>query len=300
MTTATLKLGGAYPHRHMDGLCRELSQVLADRSAAPPRLDMSELRSLAPANLSLLLASIAERYPQLGPASLAVPSDGSALACLREQTLATLMTEEADHWEEGSTGTITGSLLFSARMEVYPFLGRLAAFLQARAGLGSDAQGAVHFLLFELISNAVQYSGVPRGAAVVELDPANRRLALAVADCGMGVRTSLSRNPAIEVPDDLSALAAAVRPAQTGDPIHGDGMGLSQARWMVEKNGGAFLLRSGDACHERRPEISNREDLPRLFGTVVSARLRCDGPLDYSTIDDTLREPRGIGESLEP
>lgn len=299
MTSSTLKLSGAYRHRHLDNFCDELGQVLADRSSAPPQLDMSGLRSLAPANLSVLLASIAELYPEIGSAALAVPADPSGLGCLQERTLEALMATEVGHWEEHGS-SITGVLLFSAQMEVYQFLGSLSAHLRVHAGLDSEAQGAVYFLLYELIANAVQYSGVERGAVVVELDPATRWLRVGVADCGVGIRRSLSRNPAIDAPDDLSALSAAVRAARTGDPINGDGMGLFQARLMVERNGGGFLLRSGDASHERGPEIENRDGLPRFHGTLVAARLRCDGPLAYSAIDETLREPKGIGESVGP
>jgi len=75
-------------------------------------------------------------------------------------------------------------------------------------------------------------------------------------------------------------------------------MGLFQARLMVEKNGGSFLLRSGDACHERRPQALSREGLPKLYGTVVAAGLCCDGPLAYHLIDETLRRPQGIGEDV--
>ncbi len=111
----------------------------------------------------------------------------------------------------------------------------------------------------------------------------------------MGVRSSLQRNPAIQVAGDLSALVTALLPARTGDPINGAGMGLFQAQWMVKSNGGVLLLRSGDACHERAEAIKNQEGLPAFHGTLVAARLHCDGPLDYGKLDEALRQPEGVG-----
>jgi signal transduction histidine kinase len=298
MNDRALKLSGAYPHRQLDDLCGELGLVHADRASAPRLLDLTDLKSVAPTALSLLLASIAERYSEVGSDSLAVPSDVSALTWLQEEALEKLMQEKAGHWEDrDGKGTILGALVFSPRMDIYQFLSEVAGHLRARAGLDPDALRAVHFLLFELISNAVKYSAAPRGAVVVELNLPDNWLTVAVADWGIGVRASLSRNPAIETPDDLSALTASLMAARTGDPINGAGMGLFQARWMVQNNGGSFLIRSGDARHERTPAIKNRKGLPKLHGTLVAARLRCDGLLDYGKMDEALRQPEGVGDS---
>ncbi len=152
MTTPTLKLSGAYEHQQLDELCQALGSTLADRSSAPPLLDLTDLRSLASANLAIVLASIAERYPGLGPESLAVPTDCSSLSCLGEQALRELMVDESGHWQDRGDGKVIGTLVFSARMDIYRFLGDLMRHLQFGIGLGSDTQRGVYFLLFELVS----------------------------------------------------------------------------------------------------------------------------------------------------
>ncbi|MBI4716745.1 MAG: hypothetical protein HY763_02995 [Planctomycetes bacterium] len=143
------------------------------------------------------------------------------------------------------------------------------------AGLGAANLTSVVTELFgELAMNAVQHSNSEVGAfgCVQFYDFAQGpRFSCAVADGGIGVRASLTRNAALRsrVSYDWDALELAVRErvSGTGDPHRGIGLyGISED---VRQPGRSLLLHSGQGSLEITEELEVAARRTRLFpGTL--------------------------------
>lgn len=142
--------------------------------------------------------------------------------------------------------------------------------------------------IFELGENVIQHSESAGGVAVLRVCPEEQRIALAIADGGIGIRRSLVRNPEFgDIGDDLTAIVKAMGAQATGEAGTGGGMGLFLARCLVRSNGGTFLVRSGEARREEGETLSDSSQLPHLQGTLISVEARTDRPFDY---DDNVAE----------
>lgn len=139
----------------------------------------------------------------------------------------------------------------------------------------ANLTGAVTELFSELALNAAQHSESPVGAfCCVQFSEYERgaRFNCAVADGGIGVRESLTRNPAHRqrVSYDWDALEYAVRErvSGTGDPQRGIGLyGVSED---VRRPNCSLLLHSGIGSLEISEELEMQARRTRLFpGTLA-------------------------------
>jgi hypothetical protein len=86
---------------------------------------------------------------------------------------------------------------------------------------------------------------------------------IGVADCGLGLRTTLSRNPRFRITSDVHAIQLA---AQLGVSQHNDvtrGTGLHHLLRIAYKHGGSVHIRSGAG------KVSYRGDRQRGYGFAV-------------------------------
>lgn len=108
----------------------------------------------------------------------------------------------------------------------------------------------------EIIRNVVEHSGAERFGICAQHWPKNRRVEVAILDRGIGLRSSLFRNPHIDVSDDKKALNYALMPAVSGRAFKGSrinakgnwansGFGLYMTN-RICRNGGNFFIASGD------------------------------------------------------
>ena len=109
--------------------------------------------------------------------------------------------------------------------------------------------GAVAEMVAELVDNFAQHSMGPPAAFAMQWYPRGNRLDLAIGDCGIGIRSSLAKNPLysglLQRPD-YEAAAKAFEFRVTGNPALGGGMGLSEVRETVRALKGGLSLATGD------------------------------------------------------
>lgn len=115
---------------------------------------------------------------------------------------------------------------------------------------------AVELLVAELVDNFVQHAepftpaGVHRiGAFVMQLYPRKRRVSLGIADCGIGIRASLSSNPAYSHLADASHSLAAVEALKQGVTRRtsgSGGTGFTEVQDTIRDLRGTISLATGD------------------------------------------------------
>lgn len=179
-----------------------------------------------------------------------------------------------------------------------------------------DALAAVQYCVSELLRNALEHAGSPDGAFVCAhnyTSGANRRVSIAVADCGQGIASHLGSVYPDVRGDDSRALALAMLPGVTGvqPGMYGTpdnaGAGLFITRCIAKGSGGYFVMMSGRAAYRLRrakgrsrsrrivlDPLEERHDLWNLpagwQGTVVAVEIRTNQIKDFQRFFRWIRE----------
>ncbi len=143
-----------------------------------------------------------------------------------------------------------------------------------------DLVDALTYCIREILRNSYEHSGSDEVLVCAQFSPASKRVDLAFADCGSGVRTHLVRNPRVIASCDLEALKVSLLPGISGtdrgrrkryteeDPWINTGYGLFMTQ-RICREGGVFTISSGDALLRITGEHElSRENGPKV-GTVV-------------------------------
>lgn len=294
-----LQLSGRIGHEDLDALCREMAVVHALREPTLLRCDLRRLELFDPSTLALFIATMRSLRHQ----RICDPSEDYHPPGVQELER-WLGSDAFEHLVASAAGrgaTDGGGIPTPRRCE--PFIDgggitRAITSLQLAAEDVWHVQGLQSFgaMVADMAENVLQHSGAPGGGvAAVGVDPVERRISLAIADCGVGIRSSLIQNPAYQdVPDDLSAILTAISPGATSDPGAGGGVGLFLARLVLQENGGSFFIRSGDAAFQQGKGAFSARRLPYLPGTVIAVEAQTDRIFDYARIDHWLEQPSGL------
>lgn len=129
-----------------------------------------------------------------------------------------------------------------------------------------ESLAAVQYSISELLRNVLEHSGSEDGAFVSAhryTQKAPHRVTIAVADCGRGIASHLSRKfPTVQT-DDTAALGLAMQPGITGalPGVYGTsenaGAGLFITRCIAKGTGGYFFLASGTSGYRLRRALSS-------------------------------------------
>ena len=125
----------------------------------------------------------------------------------------------------------------------------------------------VEELTSELVDNFNQHSQEELAACAVQWYPQMGRFDLAIGDCGIGIRRSLSLNPNLGYLRDRRHSDAAARAFEAGVGRRSEGgMGLTEVSQNVIDLGGSLFLSTGDGwvfVDASGPRIGNQAyDLP--------------------------------------
>jgi hypothetical protein len=150
-----------------------------------------------------------------------------------------------------------------------------------------------HYTLTELLNNAFQHAQ----SATVPVVCAQRWSArgvgqVAIADCGVGLKWSLEKNPIFRpIASHQEAITIALQPWTTGNVrppegqpryLHNRGLGLYMVSRLAEAVGGQMVLISGDAYLYSAPSGELRTQVRGWSGTLVAVQfpLRLPAPWD--------------------
>jgi len=145
---------------------------------------------------------------------------------------------------------------------------------------GSDLVDALTFSIREIMRNVFEHSKSKSIEYCAQYWPYYNKVEIAIVDNGIGLKTSLSNNPYIEIGSHSDAIQQALMPAissknykgaivDTNDPWHNSGFGLYMIN-RICRLGGSFIICTGD--HGIKLDENGKEhiDLPHgCSGTAV-------------------------------
>lgn len=98
----------------------------------------------------------------------------------------------------------------------------------------------------ELVDNFAQHSRETLAAFHMQYYPYRNEIALAIADCGIGIRNSLSSNPQYAYLGSEPHHVAALKAFEPGVTCSQGGMGLTEIKDSITSLNGKLLLSTGD------------------------------------------------------
>lgn len=194
-------------------------------------------------------------------------------------------------------------------------LAGLLASLVTLLHLSSEPEHAkaVLYAMSEMVRNTLEHSESPSGAVVAaQLYAGNRSsrryVSIGIADTGVGVRHTISRNYAIA--SHSEAVMKAIQPGATG-AVQGEfgssdnaGAGLFITRQVAAATHGYFSIASGDALFRssiaKKPPRDDALVLPISFfpGTIVCVEIGLGEDADFGQILSSTRA--AFGGKMQP
>ena len=223
-------------------------------SSTEIELDLGELEGLSASALAVLVATLRKVHAQgfCNPIDHFTPPKARDLCeCLSHERLRALLNGDrlsVYHSNAAAKVDICACEAFSDSEDVAHAVNDILEHLVDRHRLGERTLHAVNCLLSDATQNVLQHADSGGGAIAVKMYRDRGVLELAVADRGIGIRRSLTKNKAFEaLSDDADALRKALAPSCTSTPGKGRGMGLYQSKLIFAGNGGTLTVRSGSA-----------------------------------------------------
>lgn len=296
-----IELSGGFPLAHLDRLLRTLEPVLYVDEPTLFTLDLRRLVFLGP-TAQAVVAAVFHRIVSGGLAA-----NGSAVIHPSRQVMQYLQRMDffepfighlpedfvrheptgfrpLQHFTDGGSCIAAGRELRDAVVE--------ACDLE-----DERAVGAIHLCLGELAENVLFHADTPLGGfAAAQGWKKKATVEVTIVDMGIGIRKSLTKNEAhADISTDTEAIEKALEPMVSGIPDPKRGLGLSVTRFLLRRNGGSLMIRSGEgAVYAGTDERSERCE-SAFPGTIVSLTARTDQPLDSEGAwDDIDRAEQGL------
>jgi anti-sigma regulatory factor (Ser/Thr protein kinase) len=169
----------------------------------------------------------------------------------------------------------------------------------------------IRYVISELGRNVLEHANSPGGAFVcAQYYRESRTLSIGIADCGVGVRTSLGH--AYRTGSDWDAICLALRPGVTGTTPklggneYNAGAGLFFTKSIACASRNYFVVYSGSAMYKLRPlskaktimlygdpRMDNHTritDLPNWTGTVVGIDLAIKQEVPFARLMQLIRD----------
>jgi hypothetical protein len=188
--------------------------------------------------------------------------------------------------------------------QINPFVNDLIQVLPRN----EDLRALTHYYLTELLDNAFQHADPPQPPVTCAQKWAfSECVQIAVADCGIGIRRSLSQNPEFAPADDAEAIDLALRPWTTGtggvvggmyEGRQNMGMGLYMIRELTRRAGGTLLVVSGSGYHYAGPGGPRTRSGAPWPGTLVAIEWPMNVPDSFEELKRAVlasagQRPRG-------
>ena len=282
------------PPRLDEAGIEELLSRIARLPGLPEAVDCSGVRFAEPYGvLALLAIGLSTPYRRERAWGLALPRDPAVLSWLERCGALRLIdelfvvagpprNERTTPLDQGRDPVLLEVSLVRECADIHRAVARIKAradvLLVSRLGYSGLAADRFTVALSEVCQNVVDHSGSP-GLALAQCYQragGETEIRLAVADVGIGVRTSLSPRYAAGHAgswDDRAAIKLAFRPGITGTGNPDRGLGLAAVADLVRAWGGTLRLRSGTAACEVGARPSERVGLAPFPGTQVSIHL---------------------------
>lgn len=166
---------------------------------------------------------------------------------------------------------------------------RVVEAVNREAVLAKGNLEAFNWCIWEIMDNVALHSATSIGFVEVQIHKNNHRLAICIADSGVGIRQTLQqsgRNPRTEE----DAITQAMERGVTRDKKQFQGNGLWGLHQIVLANKGALSITSGrgsvmiDGASSVRASLRRNWIAPDAAGTIVDFQLAYDTPVDLARV----------------
>jgi hypothetical protein len=293
--TIIVRLAGGYPHAQLDRLLLQLQPILRLREPRPFSLDMNGLVFMCPTAQAI----VAGAFHRVIDGGLA--GEGSTIVMPSSQMVAQYL-KRMDFFDP-LVGHLSEEFVrrdpvgfrplqhFQDADSCYRAARELKDALSEACGLeDSLAEAALHVCLAELAENVLFHSDSDRGGfAAAQGWRSKAAVEVAIVDTGVGIQESLTKNAAYaDISTDVDAIEKALEPMVTATPQRNTGLGLSLTRYLLRRNGGQLMVRSGEgAVYAGFKEGSESCDVA-FPGTIVTLTALTNAPLDIKAAYDDL------------
>lgn len=133
---------------------------------------------------------------------------------------------------------------------------------------------AFHWCISEILDNVLQHSESTEGFVMVQIHSESKRVAICVADTGIGILASLRTSPH-RPQNAVDAITLALKEGVTRDKEAHQGNGLWGLNEIVRENGGRLTIKSEKGLVEHDPgrEVHSYNGLPTYTGTIIDFQL---------------------------
>ena len=258
----------------------------------PVVLDLRSVEFVEPAGLCGLAALLEFLIPRNGEVGLAlsgrnVPAYLERMDFFRvfgERVRTNVDVAALEERRRGNPGTLQELVNFHSEEEIPGIINRISEILENKEYRLRE-RAAICATLSEICANAVEHGHSPFGAyAAVQAyqhivsggrSSRGEEVIVAIADGGVGVRDTLSRNPkyAEHTASDNDALRHALKMGVSGTGEIGRGGGLAVVGQISTRAGGSLSLRSGAGRITYYGDRTNSRNVPSFPGTFVRVSL---------------------------
>ncbi len=289
-------LSGGYPCSQLDRLLKQLQPVNELREPRLVQLNLAGLVHLGPTAQAVVAAAfrrtVDEELNAPGSNVVLPRSQPVSQYLQRMDVLSQFMNVREEQFERRPPRGFRPVQHYSESTECYAAARELRdAIAEVTQAQDDLVASAIYVCLGELAENVVFHAGVgTRGFAAAQAWKRSHKVEVAIVDMGRGIRGSLTNNPEYaDIRQDAEAIERAMEPMVTATPDRNTGLGLSLTRFMLRRNGGQLIVRSGEAAvYAGYREHS--ETCPYGWpGTIVTLVARTDAPLDVMGAWSDLR-----------
>ncbi len=264
----------------------------AEVEGEPVVLDLRSVEFVEPAGLCGLAALLEFLIPRNGEVGLAlsgrnVPAYLERMDFFRvfgDRVRTNVDVAALEERRRGNPGTLQELVNFHSEEEIPGIINRISEILENKEYRLRE-RAAICATLSEICANAVEHGHSPFGAyAAVQAyqhivsggrSSRGEEVIVAIADGGVGVRDTLSRNPkyAEHTASDNDALRHALKMGVSGTGEIGRGGGLAVVGQISTRAGGSLSLRSGAGRITYYGDRTNSRNVPPFPGTFVRVSL---------------------------
>lgn len=296
----TLTLAGGYWLQNLRRLVTDLQPIWELQAPSIVWIDARRLSFMGPAALALTLATLRSRSVDglLAEGSrFTLPNSLGIRTYLERMDFLHVLFEDmgvriAPVGRKPTEGLRECSH-FVSEDETRAVAKDLSDALGEKVKMDEVAAVSLRLCLSELAENVGYHADTPHGGfAAAQAFSSAKEIEVAIVDLGVGIQTSLAKNPEYreEAQDDVTAIQKAIEPTVTSTPDRNSGYGLAFTELLLQANGGRLIVRSGRGVVQVGDTNLERREAESLPGTLVALRLRTDEPFDFNTAYELLEQ----------
>ena len=165
---------------------------------------------------------------------------------------------------------------------IYDVYQHVVGVLTQHIDIETTVLQAMSYCFYEILDNVLTHSGKELGTVITHYDQSNHILSFLVADDGIGVRESLSKNEKYVALSEADALRMCIKDTITDGK--GMGFGLYSTSLLARDAGLRFEVRSGEHTLLLKDGAERTEETAFWQGTIVYLQLHTNKEINPAEV----------------